>query len=68
MLGQHEEIVQKQMESPFVYGEEVKVIDGPFNGFVGTIKEIKEQKVKVGVLIFGRETLIELNTMQIDKK
>lgn len=68
MLGQHEEIVQKQMESPFVFGEEVRVIDGPFKGFVGTIKEIKEQKVKVGVLIFGRETLLELVTMQIDKK
>lgn len=68
MLGQHEEIVQKQAENPFVFGEEIKVIDGPFGGFIGTIKEIKDGKVKVGVLIFGRETLIELNTMQIDKK
>lgn len=68
MIGQHEEIVQKQLESPFVISEEVKVIDGPFKGFIGSIKDIKEQKVKVGVLIFGRETIVELNTMQIDKK
>lgn len=68
MIGQHEQIIQKQMESPFVIDEDVKVIDGPFKGFNGKVKEIKEQKVKVGVLIFGRETVIELNTMQIDKQ
>lgn len=68
MLGQHQEIVQKQVEAPFFVSEEIKVIDGPFKGFVGTIKEVKDQKVKVGVMIFGRETLIELNTMQVDKK
>ncbi len=68
MLGQHEEIVQKQIETPFVVNEEIKIIDGPFNGFIGTIEELKEQKVKVSVLIFGRKTLMELSTLQIDKK
>ena len=68
MLGQHEESKEQQIETTFVHGEEVKIIDGPFNGFVGTIEEIKDQKVKVGVLIFGRKTLMELSMMQIDKK
>lgn len=68
MLGQHEEMQEKKIESTFVNGEEIKIIDGPFSGFVGAIEEIKDQKVKVGVLIFGRKTLVELNTLQIDKK
>lgn len=68
MLGQHQEMQEKKIESTFVHGEEIKIVDGPFNGFVGAIEEIKDQKVKVGVLIFGRKTMLELNTMQIDKK
>lgn len=67
MLGLHE-TSQVEPEAHFIIGEEIKVLDGPFNGFVGTIDEIKDQKVKVSVLIFGRKTPIELNIMQIDKK
>lgn len=68
MLGLHEESKLVEPETTFVVGEEIKVMDGPFNGFIGTIDEIKDQKVKVSVLIFGRKTPIELNLMQIDKK
>ncbi len=68
MLGLHEESKLVQPETTFVVGEEIKVMDGPFNGFIGTIDEIKDQKVKVSVLIFGRKTPIELSLMQIDKK
>jgi transcriptional antiterminator NusG len=68
MIGLHEEAQAKQPETTYVIGEEIKVMDGPFNGFIGTIDEIKDQKVKVSVLIFGRKTPIELSVMQIDKK
>jgi transcriptional antiterminator NusG len=69
MLGKHEESkVELEPESTFVVGEEVKVLDGPFNGFFGTIEEIKDKKVKVSVLIFGRKTPVELGILQIDKK
>jgi transcriptional antiterminator NusG len=68
MLGLHEEAQLVQPETTFIVGEEIKVMDGPFSGFIGTIDEIKDQKVKVSVLIFGRKTPIELSVMQIDKK
>ena len=68
MLGQNEEALNKDMGNTFVVGEEVKVLDGPFSGFVGTIEEIFGQKVKVSVAIFGRKTPVELVITQIDKK
>jgi transcriptional antiterminator NusG len=51
-------------------GEGVKVIDGPFNGFNGTIEEINEEKkkLKVMVKIFGRRTPLELSFMQVEKE
>lgn len=54
---------------PFVVGEAVKVIDGPFNGFDGDVEEIMDdkRKVKVMVKIFGRKTLLELNFAQVTK-
>lgn len=54
---------------PFILGESVKVIDGPFNGFNGTIEKIHKEKKKVelSVLIFGRKTPLELNFTQIEK-
>jgi transcriptional antiterminator NusG len=47
----------------------VKIIDGPFNDFVGDIKEINEEKKKLKVIvkIFGRGTEVELNFMQVEK-
>ena len=54
---------------PYVVGESVKVIDGPFNGFNAVIEAINEEKRKLQVMvkIFGRKTPLELNYMQVDK-
>jgi transcription termination/antitermination protein NusG len=53
----------------FEQGESVKVIDGPFTDFNGTIEEVKPEKGKVKVLIsiFGRATPVELDFMQVEK-
>ena len=53
----------------FVAGETVKVIDGPFNGFEGTVEEIYDEKKKlsVSVKIFGRSTPVELGYLQVEK-
>jgi transcriptional antiterminator NusG len=57
------------MNIPYVVGETVKVIDGPFNSFTGIIEDIDEvkKKLKVMVKIFGRKTPLELNFMQVEK-
>ena len=54
---------------PFTFGETVKVIDGPFNGFNGTVEKINEEKRKLEVMvkIFGRKTPLELGFMQVEK-
>lgn len=59
----------KRFKTRFSKGEAVKVTDGPFSDFLGTINEIDEQKGKVKVLIsiFGRETPVELDLLQITK-
>lgn len=53
----------------FEQGETVKVIDGPFTDFNGTIEEVKPEKGKVKVLIsiFGRATPVELDFIQVEK-
>jgi transcriptional antiterminator NusG len=50
-------------------GESVNIIDGPFKGFDGQIAEIDEQKGKIKVLVnmFGRETPVELDSLQVKK-
>jgi transcriptional antiterminator NusG len=55
---------------PFIVGEPVKIIDGPFNDFIGTIQEVNEEKKKLKVIvkIFGRGTEVELNFMQVEKQ
>ena len=55
---------------PFIVGETVKIIDGPFSEFVGDIQEVNEEKKKLKVIvkIFGRGTEVELNFMQVDKQ
>jgi transcription termination/antitermination protein NusG len=57
------------MIEPFIAGETVKIIDGPFNDFVGDVKEVNEEKKKLKVIvkIFGRGTEVELNFMQVEK-
>ena len=53
----------------FEQGETVKVIDGPFNEFTGTVEEIKADKGKLVVLIsiFGRPSPVELDFIQVEK-
>ena len=50
-------------------GETIKVISGPFEGFMGAVEEINKEKqiVKVKVSMFGRETPVELEFSQVDK-
>jgi transcriptional antiterminator NusG len=71
MLGKVDDsqgLVESMVE-PFIEGELVKIIDGPFNDFVGDVKEINEEKKKLKVIvkIFGRGTEVELNFMQVEK-
>jgi transcriptional antiterminator NusG len=60
----------EEMNIPYVVGETVKVIDGPFNGFNGIIENINEEKKKLQVMvkIFGRKTPLELSFMQVEKE
>ena len=53
----------------FEEGENVRVIDGPFANFAGTVEEVKPEKQKVRVLvsIFGRATPVELDFGQVEK-
>ncbi len=50
-------------------GEKVRIIDGPFNDFRGTVSEIDQDKSKVRVMVnfFGRETPVELDFLQVEK-
>ena len=71
MLGKVDELaVSTDTQAiPFSLGETVKVIDGPFNGFNGTVEKINEEKRKLEVMvkIFGRKTPLELSFMQVEK-
>lgn len=72
MLGKVDELsleADTNVAIPFNIGETVKVIDGPFNGFDGTIEKINEEKRKLEVMvkIFGRKTPLELSYMQVEK-
>lgn len=69
-------VIQKfmTMEAPkfkttFSVGEAVKIVDGPFSEFLGSISEVDEErgKLKVMVSIFGRETPVELDFLQVAK-
>jgi transcriptional antiterminator NusG len=53
----------------FKVGERVRIIDGPFNDFRGTVSEIdlERSKVRVMVSFFGRETPVELDFLQVEK-
>ena len=71
MLGKVDElsVTTENVNIPFSIDETVKVIDGPFNGFNGTIEKINEEKRKLEVMvkIFGRKTPLELSFMQVEK-
>jgi len=72
ILGKVDELGEQgeEFSVPFIVGETVTVIDGPFNSFAGVIEEINEEKrkLKVMVKIFGRKTPLELGFMQVAKE
>ena len=72
ILGEQDEVADSEGETivDYAIGEAVKITDGPFSGFDGTVEEIVEDrsKLKVMVVIFGRKTLLELNFTQVTKE
>ena len=72
ILGEQDEMANAETETMIDYktGDAVKITDGPFTGFDGTVEEIVEDrsKLKVMVMIFGRKTILELNFTQVAKE
>jgi transcriptional antiterminator NusG len=58
----------ERMETIFRSGDLVKIIDGPFNNFSGTVQEVNEEKMKIKVMvsIFGRKTPVEIDFVQAE--
>jgi transcriptional antiterminator NusG len=65
MKGEH----PVRTRQSFASGEQVKIIDGPFESFTGTIEEVNQEKNKLKVMvgIFGRNTPVEVDLLQVEK-
>ena len=62
-------VEERRIEIDFEIGETVKVKEGPFANFTGSIEEIDKDKAKIKVLVnmFGRDTPVELDFTQVEK-
>lgn len=69
ILQMEEGISKPKPKYTFEEGDEVRVIDGPFNSFQGTVEDVNQEKEKLRVLItiFGRSTPVELDFIQVNK-
>ncbi len=76
LLPQEVAQIMKRMEAEapkikvnFKIGQKVRIVDGPFNDFIGTVGEIDAERAKVRVMVsfFGRETPVELDFLQVEK-
>ena len=71
ILGKVDEMkdMGEMIETPYIIGESVKVIDGPFSGFSGLVEEVDndKKKLKVVVKIFGRNQPLEMNYLQVER-
>jgi len=72
ILGKVDELAdsEEEMSIPYVVGESIKVVDGPFNGFSGSIEKVNHEKRKLEVMvkIFGRKQPLELSFLQVEKE
>jgi transcription termination/antitermination protein NusG len=69
ILGQIERRRDQEVEEiPFAVGDQVKVNDGPFKEFVGTVQEVNPEKRRLNIMvsIFGRGTPVELDVLQVE--
>ena len=72
MLGVADELSDPESGelNNYIVGENVKVVDGPFNGFPAVVEEVnrEKKKLKVMVKIFGRKTPLELDNSQVERE